>query len=109
MAHIRAVFGESVAFIVGKVTNLEDRLRRISLKDHENLHRLMHYEDRRAAFVKLADRLHNMRTIQYHSSLVKQKDLANETLLFFVPMAQHLNLAAMARELEKLSLDVLGQ
>jgi Na+/proline symporter/5'-deoxynucleotidase YfbR-like HD superfamily hydrolase len=106
---IKAMFGEQVAFIVNKVTNLEDRLRRVSLQDHENLYRLMNYEDERAAFVKLADRLHNMRTISGHSSLAKQKHIANETLSFFVGLAEKLGLTAVAQELEKLSLQVLGK
>lgn len=109
IAHIRAMFGAPVAFIVGKVTNLEDKLRRISLEDHENLHRLMNYEDERAAFVKLADRLHNMRTIQYHPSLAKQKHIANETLNFFVGLAEKLGLMAMAEELKTISLEVLSK
>lgn len=69
IAHIRAMFGDTVAFLVGKATNLEDQIRRISLQDHEKNHRLMNYEDPRAALVKLSDRLHNMRTIQGHASL----------------------------------------
>mgnify|MGYP001078788730 CR=1 FL=1 len=103
------MFGEQVAFIVKKVTNLEDNLRRVSLEEHENLHRLINYEDKRAAFVKLADRLHNMRTISGHSSLAKQKNIANETLSFFVPLAKSLGLKDMAAELEKLSLNVLSK
>jgi hypothetical protein len=109
LAHIKAMFGEAVAFIVGKVTNLEDNLRRVSLDDHENLHRLINYEDERAALVKLSDRLHNMRTIQHHPSLTKQKNIANETLSFFVPMAKHLGKDSMAKELERLSLEVLSK
>ncbi|ACE05495.1 metal-dependent phosphohydrolase HD sub domain [Candidatus Amoebophilus asiaticus 5a2] len=109
LIQIRAIFGEKVAFIVSKVTNLEDNLRRVSSVDHENVYRLMNYEDERAAFVKLADRLHNMRTISGHSSLAKQKHIANETLNFFVPLAKNLGLETIARELEKLSLAVLGK
>ena len=109
LVQIKAIFGEKVAFIVSKVTNLEDNLRRVSLEDHENVYRLMNYEDERAAYVKLADRLHNMRTISGHSSLAKQKHIANETLNFFVPLAKSLGLAIVSQELEKLSLEVLGK
>ncbi|MHB9148222.1 MAG: HD domain-containing protein [Candidatus Amoebophilus sp.] len=109
LIQIRAIFGEKVAFIVSKVTNLEDNLRRVSLEDHENVYRLMNYEDDRAAYVKLADRLHNMRTISGHSSLAKQKHIANETLFFFVPLAKNLSLTDVSQELEKLSLEVLGR
>jgi hypothetical protein len=109
LIQIRAIFGENVAFIVNKVTNLEDKLRRVSSEDHENVYRLMNYEDDRAAFVKLADRLHNMRTISGHSSLAKQKHIANETLNFFVALAEKLGLTNMAIELKKLSLEVLSK
>jgi Na+/proline symporter len=109
MLQIKAMFGDAVSFIVGKVTNLEDKVRRLSLDDHENIHRLLNYEDERAAFVKLADRLHNMRTIEGHSSLAKQKHIASETLNFFVPLAKNLGLAAVSEELEKLSLQVLSK
>ena len=109
LIQIKALFGEKVAFIVSKVTNLEDNLRRVSSVDHENVYRLMNYEDERAAFVKLADRLHNMRTISGHSSLAKQKHIAGETLNFFVGLAEKLRLTTVAQELEKLSLQVLGK
>jgi (p)ppGpp synthase/HD superfamily hydrolase len=49
-----------------------------------------------------------MRTIKGHSSLDRQKHIANETLLFFVPMAKHFGMSAMAKELEELCLKVLG-
>jgi Na+/proline symporter len=109
LIQIKAMFGDQVAFIVNKVTNLEDKLRRVNLEDHENVYRLMENEDDRAAFVKLADRLHNMRTISGHSSLAKQKHIANETLNFFVPLAKNLGLAAVAEELRTLSLEVLAK
>ena len=109
MLQIKTMFGDTVAFIVGKVTNLEDKVRRLSLDDHENIHRLINYEDERAAFVKLADRLHNMRTIEGHPSIAKQKHIATETLNFFVPLAKNLGLTTVSQELEKLSLQVLGK
>ena len=109
LIQIKAMFGEQVAFIVNKVTNLEINLRRISLEDHENISRLMEYEDERAILVKLADRLHNMRTISGHSSLAKQKHIANETLLFFVTVAEKLGLTTVANELKEISLEVLSK
>lgn len=106
-AHIRMLFGERVEFLVAKATNLEDHNRRISLTDKENLARILNYEDPSAALIKLSDRLHNMRTIQYHSSLSKQRSIAQETLKHFVPLARELNLEKMAVELEQLSKAVL--
>jgi hypothetical protein len=109
LANIKVLFGEQVAFLVEKLTNLEDRLRRLALGDHENIERLTDYGDKRALYVKLADRLHNMRTIAGHSSIQRQKLIAGETLNFFVPMAAHIGLTAVAEELKKLSLAVLGK
>jgi (p)ppGpp synthase/HD superfamily hydrolase len=68
----------------------------------------LNYEDPRAALIKLADRLHNMRTIQHHR-LEKRIYIAQETLDEFVPLARKLNLPAMADELEKLSRAVLSK
>ena len=59
-------------------------------------------------YVKLADRMHNMRTIQakpYES----QRRTAEETLLFFVPLAKYLGLMETAEELRKISFGVLGR
>ena len=109
ITHVEAMFGKEVAFIVSKVTNLEDKIRRVSLTDHENIYRLSHAADKRALYVKLADRLHNMRTISGHSSIQKQKHIANETINFFVVAAKNLELTGVANELEKLSLEVLGR
>ncbi|MHB9147058.1 MAG: sodium:solute symporter family protein [Candidatus Amoebophilus sp.] len=103
LAHIRMLFGETVAFLVAKATNLEDRERRISLTDKENLARILNYEDPRAALIKLSDRLHNMRTIQFHSSVAKRKYISQETLDYFVPLARKLGLEKIAVELEQLS------
>ena len=109
LSQLEATFGPTLAFLVRKATNLEDKLKRISLADYENIQRLTYYEDPRAALVKLADRLHNMRTIKGHSSLAKQKNIASETLNFFVPLANYLKLIDIAQELEKLSLEVLAK
>lgn len=107
--HINAMFGKTVAFLVGKATNLAGDIRKLNLANYENIHRLINYEDPRAALVKLSDRLHNMRTISGHPSIAKQKRIADETLTFFVPMAKGLEIAPMAQELEKLSLEILNK
>ena len=106
---IQRMFGKEVAFLVGKATNLEDHKRRINLGDNENITRILNYEDSRSALVKLADRLHNMQTIQHHSLLSKRQSIAEETLTKLVPLAQELGLLDMAQELEQRSRDVLQQ
>lgn len=109
LAQIRTLFGEKVEFLVAKATNLEGYKNRASLPEYENLVRIKNYEDPRAALVKLSDRLHNMRTIQHHPKLSKQKAIAKETLEHFVPLARQLQLHEMAEELEKLSQEVMGK
>jgi (p)ppGpp synthase/HD superfamily hydrolase len=65
-------------------------------------------EDNHATYVKLADRVHNLRTIQakYYES---QRRTAEETLLFFVPLAKYLGLTEAAEELRKMSFGILGK
>ena len=63
LVQIKIMFGQTVAFLVQKVTNLEENRKRLMLEDHEKIARLIDYEDERAAYIKLADRMHNMRTI----------------------------------------------
>ena len=109
MTNIKALFGEQIAFLVEKVTNLDNKMSRLMLGDHENVARLSNYEDKRVMYVKLADRMHNMRTISGHRSIHKQKRIAEETLNFFVPAANSLGLKEIAKELERLSLEVLAK
>jgi GTP diphosphokinase / guanosine-3',5'-bis(diphosphate) 3'-diphosphatase len=59
-------------------------------------------------YVKLADRVHNMRTIEGKST-TSQIRIAKETLQFFVPQAQRLGLHQAAKELQERSMKVLGK
>jgi len=58
---------------------------------------------------KLADRLHNMRTIKGHKQVSKQKRIAEETLQFFVPVAKSIGLKPIAEELQERSFAVLDR
>jgi HD domain len=102
LSEIGVVFGPDVAAIVNKVTHLDGQFRRIRMDAHENVRQLLDESDVRVLQVKLADRLHNMRTIEGHASLEKQKKIAEETLQFFVPIARHLGLSAIEEELQVL-------
>ncbi len=102
LSEIGVLFGPPVAAIVNKVTKLDGKLRRISMAEHENTRQLLEEEDARVLQVKLADRLHNMRTIDGHPSIAKQKQIAQETLQFFVPLARYLELKQVEAELQQL-------
>ena len=82
---------------------------RLQLGEHENFMQLLDAEDKRVLYVKLADRTHNMRTIQGHSKVAKQKQIAGETIAFFVPVAKYLGLIDLAAELQKRSEEVMNK
>jgi (p)ppGpp synthase/HD superfamily hydrolase len=47
-------------------------------------------QDLRVIFVKLADRIHNVQTLQYHPNIKKRINIANETMKIYVPIAKRL-------------------
>ncbi len=102
LSEIGVVFGPDVAAIVNKLTHLDGQFHRISMDAHENLRQLLEETDVRVLQVKLADRTHNVRTIEGHPQLAKQKKIAEETLHFFVPIAKYLGLKQIEEELQEL-------
>ena len=100
---IRERFGDDVAFLVATVTKQKKQKYNHS-KQIDNFHQMLasvHY-DVRALLIKLADRLHNMRTL---SSMRpdKQMKIAGETDYFYAPLANRLGMYQIKRELENLS------
>jgi hypothetical protein len=76
---------------------------------YDDFFRFSEVKDNRVLYVKLADRLHNMRTIEGHTPLAKQKEIASETLRFFVPIARYLKLHPIEKELQQLASQVIRQ
>ena len=101
LEHIEMKFGSDVRSVVDCVTHFEsyqNSFYKAKLSENENLSMLLQSTDRRGLLVKVADRMHNMRTINGHKSEEKQRTIAKETLGFFVPLALALGLPSQALE-----------
>lgn len=103
IADIKYNFGEETAKLVDGVTKLSN-LPENKQRQPENIRKMIvsMAQDVRVVILKLADRLHNMRTLK-HMQPEKQKRIAEETLTIFAPIAHRLGMAKIKWELEDLS------
>ena len=104
-------FGKEVADLVDGVTKisaLEDKA--ADKYKAENFRKLIlaTSKDIRVLLVKLADRLHNMRTIKAFDSKEKQKRISRETMEVYAPLADRMGMNRIRDELEDLSFDILN-
>src|SRR5437016_1822472 len=102
---IRREFGEQVAHIVEGVTKI-DKIEFASKEERqaENVRKMIFamVDDIRVVLIKLADRLHNMRTLE-HLEPERQQQIAQETLDIYAPIAHRLGMGKVRGELEDLA------
>ncbi len=108
---IRALFGAEITELVEGVTKLTKlELNSEHTKQAENLRKfiLAISKDVRVLMVKLADRLHNMRTLHYIKSPAKRERIARETLDIYAPLARSIGCHRICSELEELAFEHLN-
>ena len=102
---IDRIFGSKVARIIDGLTKIEDMFDKNLSLQQENFRKMLLTlsDDVRVILIKLADRLHNMRTLEAMTKS-KQLKIASETLYLYAPLAHRLGLYAIKTELEDLGL-----
>lgn len=107
---LQRLFGEEVAQLVDGVTKLSKlELTADQNKQAENFRKLLvaTANDIRVLIVKLADRLHNMRTLHYIQDPKRKQRIAQETLEIYAPLAGRMGIQSFREELEDLSFKML--
>lgn len=108
---IAGMFGEDIARLVDGVTKLSRlEIQSESTKEAENLRKLVlaMSSDIRVLLVKLADRLHNMRTLHHIKEPARRRRIARETMDLYAPLASRIGMENVKRELEELAFGELN-
>ncbi len=99
-------FGGSIATLVDGVSKIEKiESQAMEVRQAENFRKILLAisKDWRVIFIKLADRLHNIKTLSHITNRDKRKRIARETLEIYAPIADRLGMSSVCRELENLS------
>lgn len=112
LEEIEKLFGKDISRLVDGVTKLSKiKFQNPQEKQAENFRKLIlaMSEDIRVLLVKLADRLHNMRTLHHIQKPEKRQRIALETIEIYVPLAERIGIHKIKEELEDLSFSVLNE
>ena len=111
LPEIEALFGKEVSRLVDGVTKLSRlELQTDDARQAENFRKLLlaTSEDIRVLLIKLADRLHNMRTLHHVKSAEKRTRTARETMEIYAPLAERIGMQSVKDELEDLAFGELN-
>ena len=100
---ITEIFGQGISHIVAGVTKLSKlSFQRSEERQAESMRKMIlaMADDIRVIFIKLADRVHNMRTLHFHKKEHKKVTIAQETFDIYVPLASRLGIYWIKKELE---------
>jgi GTP diphosphokinase / guanosine-3',5'-bis(diphosphate) 3'-diphosphatase len=105
---LKKEFNEEIAGLVDGVTKISSLKKRTKYDEVHNLRKMLlaTINDVRVILIKLADKLHNLRTIKYQP-FIKQEIISKEVLDIYAPLAQRLGMAKLASELEDISFNIL--
>ena len=109
-AEIGEMFGPEVLHIVNGVTKLSTlHFSSAQARQAENIRKMLlaMADDIRVILIKLADRVHNMRTLQYHRHDHKRRKIAKETIDIYAPIAARLGIYWVKNELENIAFQYL--
>jgi len=112
LEELTRLFGAEISKLVDGVTKLTQiELQSDHAKQAENFRKLLlaMSEDIRVLLVKLADRLHNMRTLHHIKNPEKRKRIATETMEIFSPLAERIGMQEMKNELDNLAFAEINQ
>jgi len=108
---VKDEFGKEVADLVEgvtKITKLEDKATKNSKAENFRKLILATAKDIRVLLVKVADRLHNMRTIEGFKDVEKRKHIAKETMEIYAPLTDRMGMNRIRDELEDISFKILN-
>ncbi len=110
VVNIETIFGKDISILVEGVTKLTRlEFKSDQMKQAENFRKLFvaMSEDIRVLLVKLADRLHNMRTIHFLTKEAKKQRIALETMEIYAPLAERMGMHNFKTELQDIAFEVL--